>query len=94
MNNWDFLLTADSGKNFPKVLIFMLIFLAVAVLLTFLEHRLRAKWVWIALEAILIVSASVVFMTLGAGLSELLLFLLLFLLSRLCFVLWEGRGKA
>ena len=94
MNNWDFLLTTDSSENFPKVLIFMLIFLAVAVLLTFLEHRLRAKWVWIALEAILIVSASVVFMTLGAGLSELLLFLLLFLLGRLCFVFWEGRGKA
>ena len=94
MKFWEFLLTTDSGDNFPKVLLFMLIFLAVAVLLTFLEHRLRLKWVWIALEAILITAASVVFMALGAGLSEMLLFLLLFLLVRLSFVLFEGRGKA
>lgn len=94
MKFWDFLLTADSGENFPKVLLFMLIFLAVAVLLTFLEHRLRAKWVWIALNAILLTAASALFLVLGAGLSELLLFLLVFLLIRLGFVYIEGRGKA
>jgi predicted membrane protein len=94
MKFWDFLLTADSGENFPKVLLFMLIFLAAAVLLTFLEHRLRAKWVWIALNAILLTAASALFLVLGAGLSELLLFLLLFLLIRLGFVYIEGRGKA
>jgi hypothetical protein len=94
MKFWDFLLTADSGENFPKVLLFMLIFLAAAVLLTFLEHRLRAKWVWIVLNAILLTVASALFLVLGAGLSELLLFLLLFLLIRLGFVYIEGRGKA
>lgn len=94
MNIWDFLLTAESGENFPKVLLLMLIFLAAAVLLAFLEHRFRTKWVWIALDAILVTAASGVFMALGAGLSELLLFLLLFLLVRLCFVYIEGRGKA
>jgi predicted membrane protein len=93
MKFWDFLLTADSGENFPKVLLFMLIFLAAAVLLTFLEHRLRAKWVWIVLNAILLTAASALFLVLGAGLSELLLFLLLFLLIRLGFVYIEGRGK-
>ena len=93
MKIWDFLLTADSGENFPKVLLFMLIFLAAAVLLTFLEHRLRAKWVWIALNAVLLTAASALFLVLGAGLSELLLFLLLFLLVRLVFVYFEGRGK-
>lgn len=93
MNFWDFLLTADSGENFPKVLLFMLVCLAVAVLLTFLEHRLRTKWVFVALHAVLITASAFLFMTLGAGLSEILVFLLLYLLVRLCFVFFEGRGK-
>lgn len=93
MNFWDFLLTADSGENFPKVLLFMLVCLAVAVLLTFLEHRLRTKWVFVALHAVLITVSAFLFMTLGAGLSEMLVFLLFYLLVRLCFVFFEGRGK-
>lgn len=93
MKFWDFFLAADSGENFPKVLIFMLIGLAMAMLLTFLEHRLSAKWVFVAIHAVLLTAACFVFMTLGAGLSEMLVFLLLDLLVRLCFVFLEGRGK-
>ena len=93
MKFWDFFLAAESGENFPKVLLLMLIGLALAVLLTFLEHRLRAKWVFLALHAVLL-SAAFLFMTLGAGLSEMLVFLLLYLLIRLGFVFLEGRGKA
>ncbi len=93
MNFWDFLLTADSGENFPKVLLSMLAFLAIAMLLTFLEHRFRMKWLWIALHAVLVTAASLVLMMLGAGLSEILVFLLVFLLIRLLFVFFEGRDK-
>lgn len=93
MKFWDFFLTAESGENFPKVLLLMLIGLALAVLLTFLEHRLRAKWVFLALHAVLLTAAAFLFMTLGAGLSEMLVFLLLYLLIRLGFVFLEGRGK-
>ena len=94
MKFWDFFLTAESGENFPKVLLLMLIGLALAVLLTFLEHRLRAKWVFLALHAVLLTAVAFLFMTLGAGLSEMLVFLLLYLLIRLGFVFLEGRGKA
>jgi hypothetical protein len=94
MKFWDFFLSAESGENFPKVLLLMLIGLAVALLLTFLEHRLRAKWVFLALHAVLLAAAAFLFMTLGAGLSEMLVFLLLYLLIRLGFVFLEGRGKA
>ena len=94
MKFWDFFLTAESGENFPKVLLLMLIGLALAVLLTFLEHRLRVKWVVLALHAVLLTAAAFLFMTLGAGLSEMLVFLLLYLLIRLGFVFLEGRGKA
>jgi hypothetical protein len=93
MKFWDFFLSAESGESFPKVLLLMLIGLAVALLLTFLEHRLRAKWVFLSLHAVLITAVAFLFMTLGSGLSEMIVFLLLYLLIRLIFVCFEGRDK-
>ena len=93
MGFWEFLFTADSGKNFPMVLLSMAVFLVITMFLSFLEHRFRMKWLWIALHAILVTVASLIFMALGAGLSEMLIFLLVFLLIRLWFVFFEGRDK-
>ena len=93
MNQWEFLLATDSAANFPKVLVFMILFLAGAVILGFLEYKLRRKWIWITANALLCAFAVVVFLISGAGLSEVLLYLLAFLFVRLCFVMWEGRNK-
>ena len=94
MNQWDFLFGADSAEKFPTVLLMMMIFSVIFAVLTFLEHRVVGKWIWLAANAVLTTVAAAVFLALGAGLSEMLLYLLICLLIRLCFVFWEGRGKA
>ena len=71
-----------------------LICVAVSALLTILENKTRKKWLFAILGAVSVAASFVVFLVLGAVLSDLLLYLLIVVCMRLVPMMAEGRGEA
>ncbi len=82
------------SENFILSSPLMLIGIAVSVLLSFFEYKFRKKWIFITANALFCAFAFVVFLSFGANLADVLLFLLAVLAARLGFVMLEGRRRA
>ena len=82
------------SENFILSSPLMLIGIAVSVLLSFFEYKFRKKWIFITANALFCAFAFVVFLSFGATLADVLLFLLAVLAARLGFVMLEGRRRA
>ena len=65
----------------------MWIFFALAAILGFLEYKFPHKWVWILLTVVALLFAN-------AALSEFLLYILVVLFIRLCYIMLERRKTA
>ncbi len=92
------IMTAESGsgENFSIVLLLIAVGAAVAAVLALLERKsVKKRFVWLLLVANALLLTGLVFglMALGAGLSEVLLLLLIYLLVRLVFIMTERRGE-
>ncbi len=92
-------MTAESGSGdkFPIVLLLMAAGTAVAAVLALLEHKIAKKglvWLLLGLNALVLTGLVFAQMALGAGLSEVLLLLLVYLLVRLIFIMTERRSRA
>ncbi len=72
----------------------MWIFFAVAAILGFLEYKLPHKWIWITLTVISQAAAVVALLFANAALSEFLLYILVVLFIRLCYIMLERRKTA
>ncbi len=68
-------------------------FLAVSLVLCFLEHKTRAKWLFVVLGAISIAAAFLAFLYFGASLADLLLYLLVIVFVRLLIIALERRAE-
>ncbi len=90
---WKLLMTAESGsgENFPAVLLVMAVSVLLGIAISFFERKGKRAWLLVLLEALLVTASVLVLMVLHAGLSELLLHLLLLLLVRVSFAYAE-RG--
>ena len=93
MAQWSFFFASDGTHGLMVTLAVVLGFAALGALITFFEHRFGGGWLWLAAQAIVTAAAVTVLMLIGAGLAEVLLYLLLFLRARLCFAFREGREK-
>ena len=82
------------SENFILSSPLMLIGIAVSVLLSFFEYKFRKKWIFITANALFCAFAFVVFLSFGANLADVLLFLLAVLAARLGFEMLEGRRRA
>ena len=69
----------------------MWIFFAVTAILGFLEYKLAHKWIWIALAVLTQTAAALSLLFAGAALSEFLLYILVVLFIRLCYIMLERR---
>ncbi len=69
----------------------MWILFALTAILSFLEYKLRPKWLWITLGALLQVVSVVLLLFARAALSDALLYMLGVVFIRLCFVMFERR---
>ena len=69
----------------------MWIFFAVTAILGFLEYKLAHKWIWIALAVLTQTAAALALLFAGAALSEFLLYILVVLFIRLCYIMLERR---
>jgi hypothetical protein len=72
----------------------MWIFFAIAAILGFLEYKLPHKWIWITLTVVSQAAAVVALLFAGAALSEFLLYILVVLFIRLCYIMLERRKTA
>jgi hypothetical protein len=72
----------------------MWIFFAIAAILGFLEYKLPHKWIWITLAVVSQAAAVVALLFAGAALSEFLLYILVVLFIRLCYIMLERRQTA
>ena len=72
----------------------MWIFFAIAAILGFLEYKLPHKWIWITLAVVSQAVAVVALLFAGAALSEFLLYILVVLFIRLCYIMLERRQTA
>ena len=70
------------------------ILFAVAAILGFLEYKLPHKWIWIALTVTYQAAAVIALLFAGAALSEFLLYILVVLFIRLCYIMLERRKAA
>ena len=70
------------------------IFFAVTAILGFLEYKLPHKWIWIALTVTYQAVAVIALLFAGAALSEFLLYILVVLFIRLCYIMLERRKTA
>jgi hypothetical protein len=72
----------------------MWIFFAIAAILGFLEYKLPHKWIWITLTVVSQAAAVVTLLFANAALSEFLLYILVVLFIRLCYIMLERRKTA
>ena len=72
----------------------MWIFFAVTAILGFLEYKLPLKWLWITLTVGSQAAAVVALLFANAALSEFLLYILVVLFIRLCYIMLERRRTA
>jgi hypothetical protein len=72
----------------------MWIFFAVTAILGFLEYKLPLKWLWIALTVVTQAVAVAALLFANAALSEFLLYILVVLFIRLCYIMLERRKTA
>ena len=72
----------------------MWIFFAIAAILGFLEYKLPLNWLWITLSVAAQAAAVVALLFAGAALSEFLLYILVVLFIRLCYIMLERRKTA
>ena len=72
----------------------MWIFFAVTAILGFLEYKLPHKWIWIALTVVSEAAAVAALLFANAALSEFLLYILVVLFIRLCYIMLERRQTA
>ena len=82
------------SENFILSSPWMVIFIAISAVLDFLEYKFRAKWIFLVANALLCAFAFVSFLSQGAGLSDVLLYLLAVIFARLCFMMLERRRNA
>ena len=68
-----------------------LILIAISAVLDFLEYKFRVKWIFLVANALLCAFAFVAFLSLGAGLADVLLYLLAVVFARLLFTMLERR---
>ena len=93
MGQWTFFFASDGTLGIAATLAVALGFAALGALIAFFEHRLGGGWLWLAAQALVTAAAVTVMLWIGTGLAEVLLYLLLLLLVRLCFAFHEGREK-
>ena len=70
------------------------ILFAASAILGFLEYKLPHKWIWITLTVISQAAAVIALLFANAALSEFLLYILVVLFIRLCYIMLERRRAA
>ncbi len=88
---WDFFLDFESGDQTFKVLITMMAGLLAVLLLTLLEEKSKRGGLFLMGNSLTAAAVTGLLLLFGAGLSELLVWLLLFLLVRILRMMWERR---
>jgi hypothetical protein len=69
----------------------MWIFMILTAVFCFLEYKLSKKWIFIIACVAVQVAATVTLLSIGGALADFLLYVLIILFIRLCFVMLERR---
>ena len=70
------------------------ILFGITAILGFFEYKFSHKWIWISLTVLSQVAAVVALLFVNAALSEFLLYILVVLFIRLCYIMLERRKAA